>query len=854
MRAVRSGFLVGIAVSALIAVSPASAQADKSVTFDLPAQSLTEALRKVAREGGLEFSAPADPLRGKRSRRLSGTFTIEEAARQLLAGTKLTAEVAEGALIVRENVRSAKSDRLGNGESEIIVTGSRIKTADSASATIRLDAEAIKFAGQTDLGQALRTLPQNFGGGQNPGVLSGAVGVNNLDLSSGSSANLRGLGGDATLTLLNGHRLSYGSVVQAVDLSTIPLAAVDRVEIVPDGASAIYGTDAVGGVVNVILKRNYEGISVSSTIGGATSGGNFREQYSAVAGKNWKSGNVMAAISYDHNSQIDAKDRAYTAYMPDGNTLYPKVAQKSALLSARQAISETVNFSVDATYSRRTTFRSYGESPEYIYENTPTTTSYSVSPSIKIDAGNGWDVNVSGTYGRDRIRFDQAWVSNGTAMSHTRGCYCNELVNVEAFATGSVAELNSNPVKIVAGGGYRYNQHIAVRDAAALPDSSGSVESYYGFGEISLPLVGPTQALNFVKKLEFNAALRFEHYPQIASVAVPKFGIIYGISDEIEIKGTWGKSFKAPSLYDQFATNYSYLYPANYFGGDRFPSGSTLLVDIGGSPNLKPEKATSWSVTTAIRPNFLDGVSFQATYFNVDYKNRVVQPVAGTAIFRALSDTSYSDFVAYSPSQTAIDQIIANSAQFYNYSGSAQIDNVVAILHNRNTNAVRQRIEGVDISLDYRIAFSPSSTLLLNANGAWLWSKQELTANAGWIPLAGTIFNPARFKGRASVGWTNGGTAAAVYINHIAGITDNRTDSYVDLESQTTVDLSLRYTLPDDFASFSGISFTFNAQNVFNKRPPYAAPSGGYSYYANYDSTNFSAIGRFISLTIAKDF
>ncbi|MFD2429630.1 TonB-dependent receptor domain-containing protein [Sphingobium scionense] len=205
------------------------------------------------------------------------------------------------------------------------------------------------------------------------------------------------------------------------------------------------------------------------------------------------------------------------------------------------------------------------------------------------------------------------------------------------------------------------------------------------------------------------------------------------------------------------------MYPANYFGGDRFPSGSTLLVDIGGSPNLKPEKATSWSVSTAIRPNFLDGFSFQATYFNVDYKDRVVQPVAGTAIFQALSDESFSDFVAYSPSQTDIDQIIANSAQFYNYSGSSQVDNVVAILHNRNTNAVRQRIEGVDISLDYRIAVSPSSTLLLNANGAWLWSKQELTSNAGWMPLAGTIFNPARFKGRASVGWTNGGSAYCLY-------------------------------------------------------------------------------------------
>ena len=133
MRAVRSGFLVGIAVSALITAAPASAQADKSVIFDLPAQSLTEALRQVAREGGLEFSAPADPLRGKMSVRLKGTYTIEDAARRLLARTTLTADVADGALIVRESNRSAKNDSSGNGENDIIVTGSHLKSAESAS-------------------------------------------------------------------------------------------------------------------------------------------------------------------------------------------------------------------------------------------------------------------------------------------------------------------------------------------------------------------------------------------------------------------------------------------------------------------------------------------------------------------------------------------------------------------------------------------------------------------------------------------------------------------------------------------------------------------------------------------------
>lgn len=149
MRAVRSGFLVGIAVSALIVASPASAQADKSVNFDLSAQSLTEALRQVAREDGLEFSAPAEPLRGKKSKRLKGTYTIEEAARRLLAGTSLTADVTDGALIVR--------DRVGN-DNDIVVTGSRIATAETASPTIRLGADEMVLAGQMDLGQAIRSV------------------------------------------------------------------------------------------------------------------------------------------------------------------------------------------------------------------------------------------------------------------------------------------------------------------------------------------------------------------------------------------------------------------------------------------------------------------------------------------------------------------------------------------------------------------------------------------------------------------------------------------------------------------------------------------------------------------------
>ncbi|MFX4427853.1 TonB-dependent receptor plug domain-containing protein, partial [Acinetobacter baumannii] len=89
-----------------------------------------------------------------------------------------------------------------------------------------------------DLGEFIRTIPENFTGGQNPGVAGGGnQGGSNINVSSSSALNLRGLGPDATLTLLNGHRLAYDSLSQGVDIAQIPLMAIDRVEVLTDGSS-----------------------------------------------------------------------------------------------------------------------------------------------------------------------------------------------------------------------------------------------------------------------------------------------------------------------------------------------------------------------------------------------------------------------------------------------------------------------------------------------------------------------------------------------------------------------------------------------------------------------------------------
>ena len=153
----------------------------------------------------------------------------------------------------------------------VTVTGTRLRGGITPSPVIAIGSERIRQEGFSTLGEVVRSLPQNFNGGQNPGVVSatGSGNMYNQNAGGGSSLNLRGIGPDATLTLLNGRRLAYGGLMQAVDISAIPVAAVERVDIVADGASAIYGSDAVAGVGNVILKRDMEGAVLSARYGRA---------------------------------------------------------------------------------------------------------------------------------------------------------------------------------------------------------------------------------------------------------------------------------------------------------------------------------------------------------------------------------------------------------------------------------------------------------------------------------------------------------------------------------------------------------------------------------------------------------
>lgn len=405
-------------------------------------------------------------------------------------------------------------------------------------------------------------------------------------------------------------------------------------------------------------------------------------------------------------------------------------------------------------------------------------------------------------------------------------------------------------IKLVLGGGYRYNMYEEKSRNVLL--RHGSVKSYYGFGEAAVPLVEPEDNRPWAYKLKASVAMRYEYYPGTASVAVPKLGLIYAPSSDFDIKASWGRSFKVPILSQQYMPHVIYQYPATWVGASGYPVGSTVLIDYGGNVDLKPERAKNWSATLDIHPSWLNGFRASVSYFEVAYKNRIVQPVSGAQLFSALSNPIYAGFVSYDPTAEEVQQLIASASRYYDYSGGSGTSQTIAILSDRYVNAARQNIHGVDLSAEYRFDLRDTS-LTISGNASWLWSRQVINADMGELQLAGTIFNPARLRARGSMIWTDRKLTLGAYVNHIAGLEDNRASPSVPIGSMTTFDLSARVTFPKDTSVLGGLALQLSAQNVFNQRPPYAAPSGGYSYYVNYDSTNFSPIGRFISFTISKD-
>ena len=310
---------------------------------------------------------------------------------------------------------------------EIVVTGTLIRgAAPVGSAIINVDHADLVDSGANTVVDMLREVPQVSSLGVQEGSRTGTGGAGNI--TYGNSINIRGIGPYATLTLLDGHRVpAAGTTGATVDPDSFPSLMLQRVDIVADGASATYGSDAIAGVANLILRRDVEGVEASAREGWAS---DYKErQLGMLVGHSWGSGQLSLGYENTYHSSLSGTDRGFfqsnqtsrggndysslqcspgnievngTTYaIPAGgvtpatanllvpNTanhcdpgkyedLLPEVEHNNVALTFDQHIGDSISIFADATYSKRTFTVANEQSTGPL--QVPSTNAYYVAP------------------------------------------------------------------------------------------------------------------------------------------------------------------------------------------------------------------------------------------------------------------------------------------------------------------------------------------------------------------------------------------------------------------------------------------------------------------------------------------
>src|SRR6188472_1042385 len=241
---------------------------------------------------------------GNHMTRLSLGQAIRTALEQryLTAATAVVPALLAGAQVAyAQTAADNTADQKSQSLETIVVTGSNIRRVDieTANPVVTIDKAAIQQSGKLTLGDLVQDLPAVTGPVTNPRV-------NNGGGTGFSSISLRGLGSARTLILVDGHRYLYG------DVNAIPADAIERIEVLTDGASSVYGSDAVGGVVNFILRSNYQGAEFSTDYGISDRDDGQRQGYHFIFGQTTDKGSIMAGVDYNKFDSVLAANRDFS--------------------------------------------------------------------------------------------------------------------------------------------------------------------------------------------------------------------------------------------------------------------------------------------------------------------------------------------------------------------------------------------------------------------------------------------------------------------------------------------------------------------------------------------------------------
>ena len=717
----------------------------------------------------------------------------------------------------------------------VIVTGTRVADRTVAESTAPIDIltpEILQSTGTVELATALsRALPSlNF---PRAAINDGTDTVR--------PAQIRGLSPDHVLVLVNGKRYHSGSLVNVngsqgrssspVDLNTIPIAAIERVEVLRDGASAQYGSDAIAGVINIVLKGSSEGGSIAARYGQYSAGDGKQYQVSGDAG--FKLGDGFIHLAAQGGDQ-DNTDRARPFIGTPGPTTAPlgqvvqrygdpEVQNGSVAYNAELPVEEYLSFYSTGIYTKRDAlsngfFRPAGDARNIpaIYPNgflpqiNNVSTDHHFVLGLKAFTAGGTNIDISYTYGDNELTFDILNTLNRSLGPTSQTEFYAGALKVKQ----SVLNLDFNkplelglayPITLSYGAEWRGDEFIqspgepnsyALGTFANIPGSQvfpgfkpsdgGSFDrhnfSYYAGLEGDLS-----------DKLSLGLAARYEDYSDFGSTTTWKVTSRYAFTDKVALRGTVSTGFRAPSLQQQYFQSTS----TNFIGGVpydivTFRVNNPAALALGSEP-LKAEESTNYSLGLVLQP--IDSLYITIDGYQIGVDDRIT-------LSENLTSTAVRNYL--------------NANGFPGVGGGRYF-----------TNAIDTTTTGVDIIGTYTWALEAST---LDLTFGYNYNKTEIdsvTPN----PATLTAIDPTAVRfgrvelGRFEVGaprdkyllggkWSVGDFELATTASRYGEISVLNADPTRDqtFGAEWTLDLSFAY-------SYENWKFTLGGDNVLNEYP-----------------------------------
>lgn len=941
----------GLWLAGLLA-APVAAYAQVTYQLDLPSQELKSSLSELARQARINIVFDPAAVKNYTAPALKGSYELGPAIAKLLQGTGFVAEFTDASTVVvkqRPPKPQPKPDRPAPAKAPetqavqqpetmeaVVVTGSRLKRlgGEGPSPVTVLDPATIERSGGATIRDVLRLVPQ---ASVNPSEITGFLGS--------APIQLRGLSIGTTLVLVNGHRVSpSGANGVTVDVASIPLAAVDRIEIVSDGGSAVYGSDAIGGVVNIILKEKVDGTHVSVRYGSADDGKAAERQASLTWGHKGDRLSTTFAIDVLARDPLLFRDRDPTNNMDfrrfggndfrqpyttpgtvhslDGSPLpgltspyatipsnssgklvpsdflptqgvaslsseyfanrqlQPETKRVGILSNTKLALSDTVTaslellasenrgkftlvepfvatatvvpasnpynpFGVDVGVNRLLT----GVEPDRL-ENTDRF--YSAVAGLRGMFNEQWDWNAAVLFSQDTQRaternylddsaiqaalrdpdpsrtlnlFTDGPVASPDVLAHllptNQRRYQAREIGTELGVSGNVFQLPAGAVEVYAG---LETRHSELDQESIYDNNNSSRNSYSVYSEVLVPVAS---------SVNLTAALRQDHYNDFGGTLNPKLGLEWNLTDDLRLRSSYGTSFKAPNLFDLHGVRFEI--PSTVVDPQRGNDIATIQLTAGGNPNLKPEKAKSYTL----------GLGYG---FDWGYKDaRVDLSIDGWRINQSARIVTPDPQTLVNYESLFPDRIVRDAPTPADV--AAGRPGVIRDIDGTAINFGRSLVQGVDLRARLRMSLGAGSFTL--RGDATYVDKYQAELTPGQVQNRVGNYSAEGYAPR----WK--ATLAAGY--ELGPWTLEATARYVDsyrylittvVKASTQFDVVASYEFKDvsDASLLSNTKVSIGAVNAFDRSPPFM------NYPFGYDPRQYTNVGRFLYAKLDKRF